>query len=72
VLAPLLEDLLGVSDPDEVCDLMRGFGVECGACSADGEPYCIDIEIQDITAQGYTGALEEITSADVDDNPDCQ
>jgi len=41
----LLED----DDPNAVCDLIATFGVACGACP-DGENYCLEIYVDQITA----------------------
>jgi len=35
-------DLLGISDPYEICDLLMSFGTVCDTCD-DGEPLCLDI-----------------------------
>ena len=50
VLAPLVEELLDTSDPDEICGLLVTFGVECKPCSSDSAPYCAEIEVDNITA----------------------
>jgi hypothetical protein len=42
----LLED----DDPNAVCDLIATFGVACGPCP-DGENYCLEIYVDQITAQ---------------------
>jgi hypothetical protein len=68
-LAPLLGDLLGVTDPDEVCALMVGFGVTCGACDSDGAAYCIEVLADQITATAQGSALECVDEADC--HPDC-
>ena len=70
--APELEDLLGVSDPDEVCALMAGFGESCDACSSDGEAYCIDFDVRDLSAESLATSLETVTAADIAANADCQ
>jgi hypothetical protein len=71
VVAPLLVDLLGISDPDEFCATMTGFGVTCLPCGADGEPYCIPLDIRDVSATATSGAIEEISAADVAGNSSC-
>lgn len=70
-LAPLLGDLLGITDPDEVCATLTGFGVTCGACSSDGANYCVDVLVDQLNASASPGALEKIETADVEANPDC-
>ena len=72
VVAPLTEDVLGIPDPDEFCATMTGFGVTCESCGSDGQPYCIAIEVRDISADVMTGAIEDISASDVASNPDCE
>jgi hypothetical protein len=50
VLGPLVGELLGEEDPDAICTLLTTFGVTCGPCSLDGEPYCAEVEVDSITA----------------------
>ena len=69
-LAPLLGDLLGITDPDEVCATLTGFGVTCGPCT-DGENYCVDVLVDQLNAEGAEGALQKIETADIEANPDC-
>lgn len=69
VLAPLLGDLLGVTDPDEVCGLLIGFGVTCGTCSSDGAAYCADVLADQITATAQGAALVCIDEQDC--HPEC-
>lgn len=68
-MAPLLEDLLDTSDPDYVCQLIQGFGVTCEDCSSDGEPYCIDFELDSGVATEMSGEVECI--AEEDCHPSC-
>jgi hypothetical protein len=63
-LAPLLGDLLGVTDPDEVCGLLIGFGVTCGACDSDGAAYCVDVLADQITATAQGASLVCIDEED--------
>ena len=71
-LAPLLADLVGTDDPDEVCSLMSGFGVTCGACASDGVAYCIDLLATDLPGAAPRFTFERITASDVAGNPDCR
>jgi len=79
VLAPLLVDLVGTDDPDEICALLVGFGVACDTCSADGQPYCIDILADQMTAELKADTVLECVPetdcneqcADSADNADC-
>ncbi|MBM75300.1 MAG: hypothetical protein CMK59_07855, partial [Proteobacteria bacterium] len=65
-----LSDLVGSENPDDICSLMLGFGVLCEPCNSDGEPYCVDYEIDNISGIP-TADLEEITEADVVANTLC-
>ncbi len=70
VLAPLVGELVGSEDPDEICGLLVGFGVECTTCSSDGQPYCLDVLVEDLTAiQG--DSLVVRTDADIKADPTC-
>lgn len=71
LLAPLLGDLLGTKDPDDICGVLVGFGVACEECSSDDQPYCLGIYVRDITATQLSGSLAEVTTADIAANPDC-
>lgn len=68
-LAPLLGDLLGVTDPDEVCALLIGFGVTCGACGSDGAAYCVDVLADQITATAQGASLVCVDESDC--HPEC-
>jgi len=68
-LAPLLGDLIGSTDPDEICGLLVGFGVTCGTCS-DGQNYCVDVLVDDITAMEKSGTSLECVSG-TDCHPEC-
>ncbi len=50
VLGPVIEPLLGMSDPDQICGALAGFGVTCDACASDGQPYCAEVLADQITA----------------------
>ena len=52
--------LLG-DDEEEgaICDLVGGFGVDCENCT-DGEPFCLAIEIVDMTAEEADGLSLEV------------
>ncbi len=69
-LAPALESSIGTSDPDEVCSLLAGFGVTCGACASDGASYCVDLALEDIEAERQDFSLREVAEAGTD--PDCE
>ena len=78
VLGPLLGDLLDVTDPDEICGLLVTFGVTCGACGSDGEPYCADILADQIEASNAAITLSCVSLEECHpscptsgDNPEC-
>jgi len=54
-LAPAMADLLGTNDPEEICALLAGFGVECQPCSTDGEPLCMTVELEDLVGVEQDG-----------------
>ena len=62
-----------LSDPDSTCDLLAsipGIGVECEDCPSDDEPYCIAIELEEITAEKVEATVEPITEDEID--ADCE
>lgn len=78
VLAPLLGDVIGSTDPDYICQLVAGFGVTCGPCSSDGESYCINVLADQITAQATGSSLVAVDQEDCNqmcadscDNTEC-
>jgi hypothetical protein len=64
VLGVLLGELVGTEDPDEICTLLTGFGVECGACTSDGEMYCIEILADQMTAEEMDTTLDCVAGED--------
>lgn len=69
VLAPLISDLLGEDDPDAICTLLTTFGVTCGPCSSDGENYCAEVEVDQITASTAGASLSCISEEEC--HPSC-
>lgn len=69
---PLVEALDGNTD-DFLCNLVVNYGAQCQDC-ADGEPYCLDLVVDQITAAADPGLdpVYEVTQKDVDQNPDCK
>ncbi len=66
-LAPLLDDS---GDEGAICDLAVSFGATCTACPADGEPYCLTLVADQITAEEVSGlTLVEVVGNDC---PDCE
>lgn len=70
ILAPLVGELVGSEDPDEICTLLVGFGVECTECSSDGQNYCIAVLVEDLTAT-EGASLVPVTAEDIAANGDC-
>ncbi len=78
-LGDLVGEYLGTSDPDELCAMLAGFSVTCEACTSDGEPYCVGIKADQITAEQADGVtLECVAEQDCHeqcdasaDNPEC-
>ncbi len=68
-LAPLVGELVGSEDPDEICELLVGFGVACATCSSDGEEYCVDI-LADSLAASESGTPVECV-AEGECHPEC-
>jgi len=69
VLAPLVGDLLGSSDPDQVCALLIGFGVACEPCASDGQNYCVSVLVDQIDAGTINTTLQCVDEADC--HPGC-
>ena len=55
-MAPLFDE---ADDPNYVCDLVSGAGVACEACPDDGEPVCLFLKGENITAE-YLDYIELI------------
>ena len=62
----------GVESADDVCGLVAGFGVSCGACSSDGEAYCVTLEVNRLVANETGETLVAITEDDIAANADCE
>lgn len=71
LLAPLVGELLGTKDPDEICGVVAGFGVSCEVCSSDGQPYCLAVYVRDITANELGATIVERSTADIAGDPSC-
>ena len=62
---------IDLSDPEGTCDLLTSIlSVDCEACPSDDEPYCIAIELEEITAEKVDATVEPITEDEID--PDCE
>ena len=70
LLGVLLGELVGTEDPDEICTLLTGFGVTCGACASDGESYCIEILADQLTANEMDSTLECVAESDCHESCD--
>ena len=68
-MADLIGDLLGTTDPDDICGLLVFVGAECADCAGDGAPYCLSVRVEDLDAPEIADSLDEITMADC--HPDC-
>lgn len=64
-LAPLLADLIESDDPAEACALLLGFGVTCEECSQTGDPYCITLQVNQLSALETGAELTQVTADDV-------
>jgi hypothetical protein len=51
------EHWLGLTDPDDACALLIGFGSVCDPCSTDGRSYCLVIEIDQISGEQVEAEL---------------
>ncbi len=69
-LAVLLADLTGSEDPAVACSTLEGFGVTCGPCASDGEPFCVSIVANQITAESDADSTVECVP-DVDCHTSC-
>ena len=67
----VLADLVGVSDPDEVCAIMVSFGVLCAPCAGDGESYCVRIEGASTSATPVSIPVVERTESVIAHDPEC-
>lgn len=66
-LAPLLDDS---GDEGAICDLAVSFGAVCEACPSDGEPFCLTLVADQITAVEVEGTtLVEVIDEDC---PSCE
>jgi hypothetical protein len=61
-LAPLLDDS---GDEGAICDLAVSFGAVCETCPSDGQPYCLTLVADQITAEQVSGVtLVEVAGND--------
>jgi len=62
---------IDLSDPDETCELLGTLlSIDCEDCPADGEPYCIEIELAEILADEVDVSVEPISEDEID--PECE
>ncbi len=57
-LGAIFAELIGNSDPDEMCSLFVNLGMECEQCHSDGEPYCLPFHIFDFMMHEAHGTLK--------------
>jgi hypothetical protein len=62
----------GIESADDVCGLVAGFGVSCTECVSDGEPYCVTLEVDRMTANETGATLMPVTADDIAANADCE
>ena len=48
---------VGNTQWQDYCDLASQYGLECGPCTSDGRPACIDLRIEDIEAEIIGGLV---------------
>jgi hypothetical protein len=70
-LAPLVAELLGSDDPDEICVLLQSFSVSCNACDSDGAVYCVDVYVDSIRADEKADTVLECVD-EQDCHPSCE
>jgi hypothetical protein len=63
-LGPLLEELVGSADPEEICGLLVGFGISCESCSSDGEMYCVTLEVNQLVAESVGDGVDLVCDVD--------
>ncbi|MEQ1500810.1 MAG: Ig-like domain-containing protein [Myxococcota bacterium] len=67
-----LAGIFDSTDPNAVCDLVATFQVACEACSDGSGDFCLSVYVDAIEAANLPGVvLEEITDAEIEQNPDC-
>jgi hypothetical protein len=71
LLGPLMEDLLGTTDPQEICDALVTFGAQCGACASDEEPFCVSLIIDNISGPATSTPIVPVTPEGIAENEDC-
>ena len=53
------KDILPAESPEAVCDIIANAKLPCTDCS-DGEPYCLYLEVRDVTGGQTDGTLETV------------
>jgi hypothetical protein len=57
-------EALETDDPDAICIAFSGFGIDCGPCTTDGEPFCIDLKLAGIPGVVAPEGLECVAEDD--------
>ncbi len=70
VYAPMMGDLLGITDPDEIRATLTGFGVSCVACP-DGQDYCVPFLVDQIEGSTTGAPIEVRSEADILADSNC-
>lgn len=61
-------DMRDVEESGSYCDYVAYLGWECVSCETDGEPYCLDIHVEDLEGSWVEGLVVEEVE---DPGPDC-
>ena len=57
------KDILPAESPEAVCDIIANAKLPCTAC-ADGEPYCLYLEVRDVTGSQSNITIERVNGLD--------
>lgn len=68
-LGPLFDDLLGTTDPDEICTALTTFGMLCEVCATDGETYCVELELDQLAGDAMSEPVHCVSQEDC--HPSC-
>ena len=59
------------SDPESTCDLFASIlGFDCNECPSDGEPYCVELELDEIVAESVDVTVVPISVDAI--HPECE
>ena len=64
-ILPLLGDAgLDAETPEDVCNLLLGFGVQCVPCDADDQPFCVNLVVERLVADETGTPLTLVCESD--------